>query len=484
MLRRLLVLCCLLALPMAARAETRVALVIGNAAYVSGGTLANPVNDARAVAKSLRSLGFEVTVLENVGLRAMTRGISQFGQRLRPDGVALFYYAGHGMQVRGRNFLIPVDAEITSESSAISESVDVDSVMQQLSANTRLNLIILDACRNNPFERAVRSGAGAGLAAIDAPTGTLIAYATAPGKTARDGAAGGNGLYTSKLLDAMAVPGIKVEDVFKRVRINVAHATRNEQVPWEASSLIGDFYFTAPAMASVDPGDGFSGVSGGGGALPSGGGGGGGGAKVAQIGLGPVPSKEDLSGKRLRFQVVRAGRGRYLLIAGPITPGDYRTTVAALEEAGPVDGVLLDSGGGVIEEAMEIGRLLRARKLATRVPSGAKCASACNFVLMGGVIRQVDPDAVFEVHLSTASGNAALVDVVQKVIKEQGGEGAKAVIQSTEQHTAITAARVARYLVEMSVSLRYLTLFADTPNAEPVRLTNDKLRDLNVINVD
>ncbi|CAO3440714.1 caspase family protein [Azospirillum endophyticum] len=470
MLIRLLFVCLLL-LPATGHGETRVALVIGNAAYANAGTLANPVNDARSMASALSALGFNVTELENVGMRAMTRAISQFGAKLSNDGVALFYYAGHGMQVRGRNFLIPVDAEITSESSAVSESVDIDAVLQQLAGSTRLNLVILDACRNNPFERTFRGASSGGLAPIDAPTGTMIAFATAPGKTARDGT-GRNGLYTSKLLEAMAVPGIKVEDVFKRVRIAVAQVSKNDQVPWEASSLIGDFYFIAPQTAST----------GGVGSDPMGSSPG---SAVTQISLEPlVPATEINSRKRLQYKLLSAGKAKYLLMTGPIAPGDYRTAMSALNEVGPVNAVLLDSDGGALDEAMEIGRLLRSRKLMARVPSGATCASACNFILMGGVIRQVDPDAEFIVHVFTTTGDEALLGTVQKLIREEGVAGAKAVVLNTEQRSAISAAKVARYLVEMSVSLRFLTLFADTPNPEPVRLRNDKLRELNVINSD
>lgn len=228
----------------AAAAEQRVALVIGNSAYPSS-PLRNPVNDATAMAAKLRALGFEVTLRTNATQRDMNRAVVQFGQKLSSGSVGLFYYAGHGLQVRGKNFLLPVDAEIENEASVRSESVDVDQVLDQFTS-TRLSMVILDACRNNPFERRFRGAASAGLAQIDAPKGTLIAYATAPGKTAADGA-GTNGVYTENLLRAMDAPGIKVEDVFKQVRINVARATQDQQIPWEASSLTGEFYFRAPA---------------------------------------------------------------------------------------------------------------------------------------------------------------------------------------------------------------------------------------------
>ena len=234
----------------AAAPEPRVALVIGNAAYPAA-PLRNPVNDASAIAARLRATGFEVTLRTNVTQREFTRAVSQFGQALKPGSVALFYYAGHGMQVRGRNFLIPVDADIQSEASARSESVDLDLVLEQLGP-ARLSMVILDACRNNPFEGKFRTARGSGLAQVDAPKGTLLAYATAPGKVASDGD-GANGLYTAELLKAMDLPGAKIEEVFKAVRVNVIKATAGEQIPWESSSLTGDYYFK-PAAAKADAG--------------------------------------------------------------------------------------------------------------------------------------------------------------------------------------------------------------------------------------
>ena len=227
--------------------EHRVALVIGNSAYPSA-ALKNPVNDARAISAKFRALGFDVITRENVKQKDMTRAITQFGEKLSRSGtVGIFYYAGHGMQVRGKNYLIPVDAQITSEASVRSEAVDVDSLLEQL-ATSALGIVILDACRNNPFERRFRGGSG-GLAQMDAPKGILIAYATAPGKVASDGD-GRNGLYTQEFLNMLDEPGLKVEDVFKRVRRRVADATADQQVPWESSSLTGDFYFVRSAQAA------------------------------------------------------------------------------------------------------------------------------------------------------------------------------------------------------------------------------------------
>jgi formylglycine-generating enzyme required for sulfatase activity/uncharacterized caspase-like protein len=223
-----------------ASGEKRVALVIGNAAYPGVAGLKNPANDARDIAAKLKKLGFDVTVRTDVRYREMLRSLTEFGDKVQTGTEALFFYAGHGMQVRGKNYLIPIDAEIRNEGSVSSEAVDVDQLLDKLSP-ARLSVVILDACRNNPFERRFR-GNGQGLAQINAPTGTLIAYATAPGKVAADGD-GRNGLYTSELLSAMDVPGIKIEDVFKRVRTNVVKKSGDAQTPWESSSLTGDFYF-------------------------------------------------------------------------------------------------------------------------------------------------------------------------------------------------------------------------------------------------
>lgn len=229
----------------------KVALVIGNAAY-PGAPLKNPANDAKDVAQAFRQLGFEVIERIDVTQKEMNRAITQFGARLVADSVAVFYFAGHGLQVRGKNYLVPVDAQIDSEASVRAEAVDVDALLDQLTSST-LNIVILDACRNNPFERRFR-GVGGGLAQMDAPKGTLIAYATSPGKVASDGG-GRNGLYTQELLKVLRTPGLEVEKAFKRVRANVARATNDNQIPWESSSLTGDFFFggagTAPAPSTA-----------------------------------------------------------------------------------------------------------------------------------------------------------------------------------------------------------------------------------------
>lgn len=235
--------------------SARVALVIGNGAYHEA-PLRNPVSDARSMSERLTKLGFEVITVENASRDAMEHAILDFASRLQSETMGLFYYAGHGLQSRGRNYLLPVDADVDSERALRFEAIDVQTVLEEMAfAANRINIVILDACRNNPFERRFRGGSR-GLAAIDAAGGTLIAYATAPGAVAADGD-GDNGLYTSELLAALEVPDLKAEEVFKRVRVAVSERTHGAQIPWESSSLTGDFVFhpgkTAPQGTSAAP---------------------------------------------------------------------------------------------------------------------------------------------------------------------------------------------------------------------------------------
>ena len=236
----------------AATNSKRIALVIGNGAYTSAPPLKNPPNDAREMAAALRDLGFDVTSGVNVNQRDFKRLVREFGQKLKAGGSGLFYYAGHGVQSKGRNFLVPIDADIQSEAEVEDSSVDVNLVLSYMDeAQNGLNIVILDACRNNPFARSFRSATG-GLAQVDAPTGTLIAYATAPGRVASDGQ-GQNGLYTSELLKQMRVPGQSVTDMFMHVRAEVMKQTTGKQVPWEASSLVGNFYFSGASNNAARP---------------------------------------------------------------------------------------------------------------------------------------------------------------------------------------------------------------------------------------
>jgi hypothetical protein len=234
----------LLTVPVAAQAplDIRVALVIGNASYPAPGDLANPANDAAAMSEALRKLGFTVTLVRNGSRAEMEQAIAQVRDQLRgKSGVGIFYYAGHGMQLDWRNYMLPVEARPRSSDEVVAQAVPVDDVITAFRrAGNRINIVILDACRDNPFED---TATGKGLAQIDAPPGTFLAYATAPGNVAEDGRSSGNGLYTGYLLQELAKPATRIEDVFKRVRLQVRRNSGGRQIPWESTSLEDDFVF-------------------------------------------------------------------------------------------------------------------------------------------------------------------------------------------------------------------------------------------------
>lgn len=231
--------------------QKRLALVIGNSDYQNGGSLPNPVNDANAIAASLQSVGFEVMKYQNVTQKEMKMAINAFGKKLNGYEVGVFYYAGHGIQNKGLNYMIPIEADLQTEEQIEFDCVAADRVLAYMdAAQVNVNVIIMDACRNNPFERSWhRSANGNGLAMMDAPTGSLIAYATAPGRVASDGA-GSNGLYTSALLKYMGDPKLSIEQVFKKVRTEVTEKSAGAQVPWETTSLTGDDFYFATANIS------------------------------------------------------------------------------------------------------------------------------------------------------------------------------------------------------------------------------------------
>jgi hypothetical protein len=221
----------------------RVALIIGNANY-AGERLDNPVNDAASIANTLRKLGFRVEMLTNASRRQMSEAINQFSNTLKRSEVGFFYFSGHGAQVNGENYLFPVDAQVDNERDIKYSTVHIGEVLDAMAdAKNAVNIVIIDACRNNPFARSWRSGAR-GLAPIHAAKGMIIAYSTAPGQLASDGPAGGNSPYMKHLTSRMLIPGLPVEQVFKKVRVDVQGETGGKQMPWESSSLIGDFFFT------------------------------------------------------------------------------------------------------------------------------------------------------------------------------------------------------------------------------------------------
>jgi len=241
----LIILFLILSITTSVTASIRTALVIGNSSYQIS-PLKNPVNDATDMANTLTQSGFNVNLQINADHRTMVRAIRDFVRQIKQEGgVGLFYYAGHGIQVRGRNYLIPLGAVIESEGDAQFEAVDAGFVLSKMQdAGNDMNIVILDACRNNPFARNFRSSAQ-GLARMDAPKGSIVAYATAPGELAADGT-GRNGIYTKHLIQNIQTPQLRLEDVFKNVRRAVVQETANKQVPWESSSLMGQFYFAPP----------------------------------------------------------------------------------------------------------------------------------------------------------------------------------------------------------------------------------------------
>jgi hypothetical protein len=225
----------------------RIALVLGNARYLRAPVLRNPTHDAAAVAEVRRRLKFSVTRRLDAGLHEMQAAIHDFVQTAEASAaVVLFYFAGHGVQLAWRNFLLPVDAEVEKADDLARQGVDLEAMLKGLrQAANPMNVVVLDACRDNPFAQDFRTG-GKGLSPIDAPPHTLLAYATSPGNVASDGE-GANGLYTGQLLRELQVPETRIEDVFKRVRLSVRLKSHGAQIPWESTSLEDDFWFLPPA---------------------------------------------------------------------------------------------------------------------------------------------------------------------------------------------------------------------------------------------
>lgn len=224
--------------------EARVALVIGNSDYRSA-PLDNPANDASDLAASLEKQGFNVLVRENVGERGLKEAVDVFAKHLQKGGIGLFFFAGHGIQLKDQNFLLPVDVGFDSEADVSFKSVSAEYVLSRMAeAGNRINIVILDACRNNPLQQS-RKTISKGLGVMNvgrAEKGTFIAYATSPGSTAADGT-GRNGLYTKHLLRSLETQDSDIDRVFGRVRTGVVQDTNGEQVPWTSSSVIGSFYF-------------------------------------------------------------------------------------------------------------------------------------------------------------------------------------------------------------------------------------------------
>ncbi|MBI4275016.1 MAG: caspase family protein [Rhizobiales bacterium] len=237
-----------------ALAENRIALVIGNSSYRSVTVLPNPANDARAMTNLLNAARFEVISAPDLGQTDMRQTLRAFAAKVTekgPDTAALIYYAGHGLQVEGENYLVPIDARIERESDVAIEAVRLTDVMSVLASTpSRTRIVILDACRNNPFS-SINQVTGTGLAIVDAPTGSIVSYSTAPGSTALDGS-GANSPFTAALIEVAKEPNLPIEQAFKRVRLNVHKTTDGAQTPWESSSLTSDFaFFGAPVVSAA-----------------------------------------------------------------------------------------------------------------------------------------------------------------------------------------------------------------------------------------
>jgi uncharacterized caspase-like protein len=234
--------------------DVRVALIIGNSAYAGNMALTNPANDAKAMADVLKRLGFTVVELRDGNKAQMAAAIAQVSNSLKgKQGVGMLYYAGHGLQLDWRNYMVPVDANLKSAADVPNQTIDLSSVVDIFkAAGNRMNIVVLDACRDNPFGGNTSSAKG--LAQLDAPPSTFLAYATAPGNVAEDGdVKSGNGLYTKFLLQELKRPTAKIEDVFKRVRLNVRKQSNGRQIPWESTSLEDDFFFNDGVKYTIKP---------------------------------------------------------------------------------------------------------------------------------------------------------------------------------------------------------------------------------------
>ncbi len=240
----------------------RVALVVGNGAYQNAPTLPNPPNDAKAVAEALRGLDFEVIEAVDLDQPDMLAKVDEFSAKLEGADTGLFFYAGHGLQVGGENYLVPIDARLQREAQVRLQTLPLQTVLATMEVAVDTRIVLLDACRDNPLAQQLKrsmaasrsSAVGQGLAEVRTAVGTLIAYATGPGDVASDGT-GEHSPFTSALLDHIATPGLEVRMILSRVREEVLEQTNKQQVPWDSSSLLGEFYFklALPPVAAPAP---------------------------------------------------------------------------------------------------------------------------------------------------------------------------------------------------------------------------------------
>jgi len=240
-------------------AAERVALVIGNSAYSAAPALKNPRNDAEAVSRALERLGFKVIEGLDVDQTGLKQAVRSFTREIESASVALFYYAGHGLQVNGRNYIIPTDATLQREADLDFETMDLNFVLRQLERKDRTNIVFLDACRNNPLSTKLAAGmgqrsvfVGRGLARVETGVGTFIGYSTQPDAVAQDGT-GANSPFTEALLKYIEMPGLDIELLMRRVREDVIEATAGKQIPWSNSSLVGDRVVLKAAVKVEEP---------------------------------------------------------------------------------------------------------------------------------------------------------------------------------------------------------------------------------------
>ncbi len=229
-----------------AAAAKRVALVIGNSSYSHVTSLSNPKNDATLMSVVLKETGFDVTLLYDLDQREMKKALLEFGRKLKDGAEAsMFYYAGHGIEIDGINYLVPTNSDMKNKDEADAFNVSLNSFLAQMEGSgVPLNIVVLDSCRNNPF-RSLRAVSNGGLAPVVAPSGTYIAYSTAPGSIAEDGSTS-NSVFTEALAESIKTEGLSLESVFKQTRSKVQNATNGQQVPFDSSSIVGDFYFSVP----------------------------------------------------------------------------------------------------------------------------------------------------------------------------------------------------------------------------------------------
>src|SRR3954467_15126618 len=243
----------------AAKADRRVAFVVGNGAYKNVAQLPNPPIDAKAMAATLRNVGFEVIEGSNLSRDQMTEKLLDFGRKAQGSDVAVFYYAGHGIAVGGSNYLLPVDADIKSEMDVkLGAAINIDLTLEQTMGDAKVKLVFLDACRDNPFAAKIKSNSAtrsvnvqSGLAEMKSGEGTLIAFATGPGQTALDGEAGTNSPFTRARMANIASPGVEIQQAMTKVRAQVNEETGKNQLPWGHTNLIGTVYLNPVAGGSA-----------------------------------------------------------------------------------------------------------------------------------------------------------------------------------------------------------------------------------------